>query len=230
MKSGTKIFLLVLFTCIVIGGIGFLGVDIHHQMTAEQKQDKKTAEAGADNSSDTTSDGSDDEATGYIFIGDSRFVGMDAACEITDNPSNREYVVAKVGQGLSWLKEYGLQEAEQVEQTHPSITKWKYVICLGVNDLVDLDDYIEEYTMLKDSHDLILVSVGPVGPSAEIENEDIQVFNQQIRNFCEDNDIPYIDYYTTLSAEGYTTQDGLHYPNSVYERIYEIIEEGIRKV
>lgn len=229
MKKGTKIILLVLYLCVVVGGIAFLGVNIHRQMAQEKKEEKKSEamnnQTGTDSSSSIETD---DDDTGYILIGDSRFVGMDAACEITENPDNREYVVAKVGQGLSWFKEEGLKEAEDIEETHPQITKWKYVICLGVNDLIDIDDYIDEYTLLKNDHDLVLVSVGPVGDSAEVTNEDIQVFNEQLKDFCDEYDIPFIDYNTTLKAEGYETQDGLHYTNTVYERIYELIEEGMK--
>lgn len=229
MNKGIKVFLLVLFTVIIAGGIGFLAYEVPRQMTTEAQQEKTTSNSETNDSSLSDSDTTtDDPDTGYILIGDSRFVGMDQACEITENADNREYVVAKVGQGYKWFVDCALDEASDIEKTHTWITKWKYVICLGVNDLWDFEKYRDEYLSLKNSHDLILVSVGPTGPSSDVSNDDVTVFNQQLRNFCTENDIPYIDYNTTITEEGFSTQDGLHYTNAIYRRIYEIIEEGMR--
>lgn len=232
MSKGVKIFLLILFTAIVAGGVGFLAYNIHSEMneiaTKEQKDNGKDTTVTDDNAA--TTDTTDDTDTGYILIGDSRFVGMDLACEITDNPTNREYVVAKVGEGLSWLENEGLTEASEIEQTHTYIRKWKYVICLGVNDLWDLDKYKDEYLTLKNQHDLMIVSVGPTTPPAVVDNDDVTVFNQQMSEFCEANDIPYIDYNTVITKESFEIQaDGLHYKDSTYRRIYEIIEGKMRE-
>lgn len=233
MTKGIKLFLLVLFTAIVAGGVGFLAYEVHSQVStartedSEEKNNTKTSDSSLSDNAQATA-GTDDQDTGYILIGDSRFVGMDQACEITDNATNHEYVVAKVGEGYQWFVNTALTEARDIVRTHTWISRWKYVICLGVNDLWDFEKYKDEYLTLKSDHDLILVSVGPTGPSSTVSNDDVTVFNQQLRNFCDENDIPYIDYNTTITGEGFTTQDGLHYTNTIYKRIYEIIEEGMR--
>lgn len=230
MHKGIKIFLLVLFAAVIAGGVGFLAYEVPKQLKTEQKEETTTTDSSAASGSSITETTvtADDPDTGYILIGDSRFVGMDQACEITDNATNREYVVAEVGQGYYWFVNTALSEAQDIVNTHSWITNWKYVICLGVNDLWNFEKYKQEYLTLKSDHDLVLVSVGPTGPSSEVSNDDVTVFNQQLSNFCSEYSIPYIDYNTTITQEGFTTQDGLHYTNDIYRRIYELIESGMK--
>lgn len=235
MSKGIKTILLILFAAIIAGGIAFLAYEVPQQMKREQATEETTTSDSTEASDNTasanteTSTTVDDSDTGYILIGDSRFVGMDQACEITENATNREYVVAKVGQGYYWFVNTALGQADDIVRTHTWISKWKYVICLGVNDLWNFEKYKDEYLSLKNDHDLILVSVGPTGPSSDVSNDDVTVFNQQLSNFCTEYDIPYIDYNTPITEEGFTTQDGLHYTNDIYRKIYDIIEQGMKQ-
>lgn len=227
MHKVGKIILLVLFSIIIAGGIGFLAYEIPRQgdsrkALARNKEKTDTSASALDE------EYTDDPSTGYILIGDSRFVGMDLACDITDNVTNHQYVVAKVGEGYNWFINSALSQAEDIKKTHTWISKWKYVICLGVNDLWDLDKYKDEYLSLKNDYDLTLVSVGPTGPSAKVSNDDVTEFNNKLRDFCDRNSISYIDYNTVISREGFTTADGLHYTDAVYKRIYSIIEDGMK--
>lgn len=234
-KKG-KIILLAVFVAVILGGTGFLVYQMTHLSgnaytgeSSEQAVSGTSSDKSVDNATVSGPDDTLEQNTGYILIGDSRFVGMDGVCDITETTGNREYVVAKVGQGLKWFKETGLSEAEGIEAAEPSIGHWKYVICLGINDLWDIDDYLEEYRSLRYTHDLIIVSVGPVGPSAQMENSEVDEFNTKLSSFCSLNGIRYIDYNTTLQEEGFTTQDGLHYTDDVYRRIYSMIETGMRE-
>jgi lysophospholipase L1-like esterase len=79
-------------------------------------------------------------------------------------------------------------------------------------------------------HDLTLVSVGPVGQYPGLSNEEIEGFNSQIKALCEELQIPYVDDYTVLTTEGYETQDGLHYKDAVYERIYQILKQQVEGI
>ncbi|MBQ5431281.1 MAG: hypothetical protein IIU28_06485 [Lachnospiraceae bacterium] len=243
MKRGTQILLLILFSIIILGGSTFIifevlggGFFYRSDTVTEQKgggYSGQTSNSTVNSYNGQKSDQSTtvsplSEDTGIIYIGDSRFVGMNDVCHIDSN-SNR-FVVAKVGQGLSWLKREGLPQAQQIVSSNPSLHHFKYVICLGVNDLADIEGYKEVYRQLSQDHDLTLVSVGPVGNYPGLSNVDIESFNQQLKDLCSECSIPYIDDYTVLTTEGYQTQDGLHYKDAVYQRIYQILQQQVEGI
>ena len=78
MTKGIKLFLLVLFTAIVAGGVGFLAYEVHSQVStartedSEEKNNTKTSDSSLSDNAQATA-GTDDQDTGYILIGDSRF-------------------------------------------------------------------------------------------------------------------------------------------------------------
>lgn len=166
------------------------------------------------------------QSIGTIFIGDSRFVGMDTACNIDGH--NDEYVVAETGKGLPWLKSTGIRQARALRRKYRKYDAWRYVICLGVNDLWDADDYVKYYKSLDeadmDNIEIVLVSVNPVKSYPNITSDDIEDFNDTIANAG----FYYIDTYTVLDEEGFTTTDGLHYDNKTYKKIYNTIEEELK--
>ena len=165
----------------------------------------------------------DNYETGYIFIGDSRFVGMNDACEIS-NTDNR-FVIAMVGEGYDFLINTALPEAERITQSNNDITNWRYVICLGVNDLYNIDKYISEYNKLKTTIDLVLVSVNPIEYSNDISNKAIERFNSKIETI---EGIQYVDSYSILLNNAFSTTDGIHYTDKTYELIYDTINNAIK--
>ncbi len=156
--------------------------------------------------------------TGYIFIGDSRFVGMNDACGISD--TENRFVIAMIGEGYDFLVNTALQEAEDIVNENSDITNWKYIVCLGVNDLYNVNKYIDKYNELKSTVDLVLVSVNPIEYHSSITNENIDEFNNKIKNI---EGIQYIDTNYTLCTEGFSTVDGIHYTSDTYKLIYNTI-------
>lgn len=61
------------------------------------------------------------ESIGYIYIGDSRFVGMNACCGVDEEDNT--WVVAKVGEGLQWCENYALKEIGDIIDDNPYITE-----------------------------------------------------------------------------------------------------------
>lgn len=172
----------------------------------------------------TLSFSSDDESVGTIFIGDSRFVGMDKAVDIESN--DREFCVAKVGQGYVWFKNTALKKIEKIKKDNTSLTSWRYVVCLGVNDLGNIDKYLELYkeiTKEDQNIQLILVSVNPVKNYPSITNSSIKKFNTKLSDAGYD----YIDTFSKMQKEGFTSTDGLHYDNDTYKKIYSYIKKGL---
>ena len=160
---------------------------------------------------------------GNIFIGDSRFVGMNNICKIDSNQDN--YVIAKVGEGYNYLVNTAIQEATNIVASNESIETWNIIICLGVNDLGNLNKYIEAYNNIdKTNINIILVSVNPVEYHNSITNEQIEEFNNAIKEI---ENTKFIDTYSKLIEDGYNTTDGVHYDALTYNKIYSYIVNNI---
>ena len=80
---------------------------------------------------------------GYIFIGDSRTVGM------KDTIESKGYTcIAEIGKGLGYLKSDCFNELKDKISTKTNIKKWKIISSFGVNDLGNVSDYAEYYKNL----------------------------------------------------------------------------------
>lgn len=154
---------------------------------------------------------------GTIFVGDSRFVGMNDACDM-DFP-----VVAKVSKGYKWFKSDGLKKINEIKNDSNK-DSWRIVINLGVNDLYNVNKYIDLYKDLSKDYEVVLVSVNPTEKNASVSNKSISNFNSKISKI---NGIKYIDSYNYLMNDGYSTTDGVHYTYKTYKKIYNYILESI---
>ena len=152
-----------------------------------------------------------------------------------ENDKDRQWLIAKVGQGLGWFQDSALSSVQKIRDKNTAISKWRYVIGLGVNDLKNINNYIDEYKDLTESDDqieLILLSVNPVddGNSYGISNADIKSFNKKLKEACDENGWAYIDTYSQLVEDGYSTVDGLHYENATYLKVYDYILDGLAEL
>lgn len=161
------------------------------------------------------------EVSNIIFVGDSRVVGMSMK-------SGRYLYVAETSSGYEWM----LNEAEPaVNEALKSCPDAEIVMCFGVNDVCDIDNYIMEYNRLSELYGdkMWFASVGPVEDERcetngyVISNEMIEEFNNKLKEGVGDR---YLDYYSYLTTNGFTTQDGLHYS----EESCKDIEDYIRKI
>ena len=161
--------------------------------------------------------------TGYIFVGDSRFVNMNSVCGIskTDNL----FMVAKVGEGYSWFNDTALSQIKRIISSG-LFNKWKIIICLGINDLGNCDKYVKKYEDLKADYDMVLVSVNPVEHYGNLSNEGIDKFNSSLKTLS----LPYIDTFDLLLSTGYSTSDGLHYKEDTTKKIYNGILLGLEDI
>ena len=221
--------LLILVMSLAIGGyVLHLLITRKGDIFGRNGESTTQSTTGRSSSKAKTTSTQADDYTGTMWIGDSRFVGMDKAVDITS--TDRNFLVAKIGQGLPWFKNTALTSVKKIRSKNSALKTWRYVICLGVNDLKDIDNYIEEYKTLtaEDSKiELILVSVNPVKDYPSISNSQIEAFNEKLKDACDENGWYYIDTYTTLMDQGYKTTDGLHYDNDTYKTIYQGILDGL---
>lgn len=166
----------------------------------------------------------DSSVTGYVFIGDSRTVGMNNVCNIEQEDNC--FVIAELGMGYTWLINDAVLALEQIKEDNPNIKYWNIISNLGVNDLNNISNYIEVYNeFVSEGNILYLLSVNPIeGSSLDISNEDINSFNDCIRSI--EGSI-YLDCYSYLTENGFLTKDNLHYTDETYINIFDYVKGNL---
>ncbi len=166
------------------------------------------------------------DGRGYIIIGDSRACGLNVACQINNTPDNW-FCVACASQGLSYLKNIGIPTAQSIEYAHPEISQWMYIICLGVNDLSNINGYCSYLSELGKMKNITFVSVNPIFDNDTLASTgktsaNIQLFNYTISKL---DNIRYIDTCTYMLQNGFQTEaDGLHYTIPETIVLYNLIK------
>lgn len=154
----------------------------------------------------------------FIFVGDSRTVGMRDAL-FRDGGTDSCSFIAKSGEGFHWLYHDGIVELEEALRENPYAT---VIFNLGVNDLREAEQYISFYQELFSVyHDpsFYIMSVNPVidEKCSGASNEEIEAFNKRMQ---EEFPGRYLDCYGYLLEYGFETVDGLHYSNDTYRAIH----------
>lgn len=143
----------------------------------------------------------------WYWIGDSRTVGLSNYFPINN--------LAKVNCGLCDYKDNA--------DTIYSLKGYNIIINLGVNDLCNIQDYIDTYNNMPEdfisNNTIIIMSVNPCDGSYSYLNSAIENFNEQLSENL-DNRYYFIDTYSYLTANGFSTVDGLHYTQKTYTDIY----------
>lgn len=165
----------------------------------------------------------------YIFVGDSRFVGMEEA--LNDYVDDDVEIVAKVGQGLAWLKKTAPDLYSRTGKT--------IIFNLGVNDLYNASEYAEYFNnMPKDflaNNTIIFMTVNPVDEQKEekfgygIRNSDIEKFNDVMKEKLDKQYFHIIDTNSYIQLNNFVTTDGLHYNYKTYRMIFDRAVECCEK-
>lgn len=163
----------------------------------------------------------------YIFVGDSRMVGM----QLSKAPSDTMYI-AKSGQGYNWLKNTAGPALESQLKLNPDV---KVVLALGVNDMGNSEFYIAYYRSLIKRFPktkFYVLAVNPVDEKKEaangyhIKNSKITAFNKKMLQAF--GEATYIDSNSHMKTVGFETRDGLHYTVEVYRELYDFIVQQIK--
>ncbi|MBR2548543.1 MAG: SGNH/GDSL hydrolase family protein [Clostridiales bacterium] len=165
----------------------------------------------------------------YIFVGDSRFVGMKDALNGYVDADVR--FVAEVGQGLGWLKKVAPDLYNESGKT--------IIFNLGVNDLYNVSGYVDFYNNLPqdfvENNTLVIMTVNPVDEQREadfgysVKNSEIESFNNTMRSDLDSLYFNMIDSYTYVQSSSFKTTDGLHYTNDTYRLIFDYAVECCQK-
>lgn len=165
---------------------------------------------------------------GYIFIGDSRFVGMDMYVDV-ESVSN-QFLIAECGKGYQWLKDVAEPKIDEVKKQNPQINTWHLIINLGVNDRYNKNAYADEINKLAQNNDIFYVSVNPAQCLYAEDAEKIKEINAEINDFNEMlKNSEAIHFYLDTNAylqddTGFQTADEIHYTKGTYKDIYNYIE------
>jgi len=180
------------------------------------------------------------EARENIFLGDSRTQGM-----LLTSVINEGNTVYGIGYGYDWLVGNsgftGTTNASNggINAVNSKIANGKLyniIIWLGVNDLENVNSYLEKYIELAkgewSNHKLYIVSVGPVLDSSSLyaKNETINEFNNAMKdgiNKAGLSNLKYVDLgYTESSIKSYDSS-GVHYSSEDYRNIYTKMTSNI---
>lgn len=172
----------------------------------------------------------------YIFVGDSRTVGMYSYKSNNYSTANyssggahevgSDVYIAETSQGLSWLKSTGMPAAKKYFSSSSAV-----IILLGVNDTYNSDGYIsylkENYSSWKSTGVKVYFSaVGPCNGGYSSNNAGISSFNSKVQANLPSG-VTWIDTYSYLNSNGFNTTDGLHYDKDTYEKIYNYIKSKV---
>lgn len=148
-----------------------------------------------------------------VFVGDSRTNGLKNAIGSVNNVK----FIAKDSSGFSYCSGSAKSGLDKIVKDNPGIN---IVFNFGVNDLGNIDKYIEFYKNLKyEGCTIWHMSVNPVvDGKSNATNAQIEEFNAKYKNFAGSN---YIDTYSYLTANDFKTTDGLHYDKDTYKKIYD---------
>lgn len=161
-----------------------------------------------------------------IYVGDSRINNI----KNTINKSEVTYM-AEDNAGYVWLSdETKLNELKNYIGSDTT----KYVIfSFGINDLNNIDNYINVYnTLISDYKNVkfYFMSVNPINEELALTNgynttnEEIMTFNNKLSSAFPDN---YIDVYSQI-IDNFNTEDGVHYDNDTNLKIHNIVLQFIK--
>ena len=152
--------------------------------------------------------------SGVIFVGDSRFVQMQASVGANDCTW-----IAESAKGYKWFEEKAIPRIDNCVGKGSKI-----LINLGVNDPGNIQKYITlvnakaaEWTSLGAT--VYYASVNPVWENPYVTEEKVEYFNTQMQSGLS-SDVHWIDSHSYITSIGYKLVDGLHYNAETYQNLY----------
>ena len=189
-----------------------------------------------DDSKDSDDTNENKTVSKYIFVGDSRTVGIYSYRSNNYSTANyssggahelgNDVYIAETSQGLSWLKSTGMPAAKKYFSNTSAV-----IILLGVNDTYNSSGYIDylksNYSSWKSTGVKVYFSaVGPCNGNYSSNNSGIVSFNSNVKANLPSG-VTWIDTYGYLNSNGFKTTDGLHYDKDTSEKIYNYIKSKV---
>lgn len=141
--------------------------------------------------------------------------------------TNESIVVAKGGEGCSWMRAVGVPNALSHLDEADALVIW-----FGVNDLHVFADYINYVNGLVQQYDIPIyyMTIGPCNGKWEDKNSEVLAFNSALTQML-DPSVTIIDAYSYIK-DGldnglFATMDGLHYDYNTSRAIYDYMVEQV---
>ena len=179
-----------------------------------------------------------------LLVGDSRTVEMSGqvlGMGVVDNSvigetADGDYIYAKTGRGLAWMK-------ENEEEIDAQVTKdTAVVINMGTNDAYSYkttaDQYVEWLNLksadwIAKGASVWFMNTGLVDDNGTsgLRNSHVEAFNSAVKSGLNPN-IGYIDEYKALQDYGNVHCDtfGVHYDFETYKFIWELVVDSVKGV
>lgn len=151
----------------------------------------------------------------FIFVGDSRFVAMEKFSD--------DLFICETGEGYNYL----IDNLDKIEDYYTENSL--IIIGFGINDLNNIDLYINTINKLSDNYNMCFLTVNPIDEvkckdfGYTITNNQIDLFNTKLVENLNSNVI-ILDTNSHLKQYGFITDDGIHYNNETYLNIYNYIK------
>lgn len=205
----------------------------NNDSSKNKKNKKKTKK------SSTSSDSS--SVKRFVFVGDSRTdqmggllreseLGNDFMDGELDAASSKspdgvdELWIAKVGAGFkSWFEGTAIQKIDQNVKSGDCIFIW-----MGANDWGFAGSLYAPLLNPKAAEwkakgaKVIWVTTGPFDGGEEGNNAGVEAFTAAVKSGIS-GDIGWIDCYSKMKEQGFSTQDGCHYTAETYQKVYDIM-------
>lgn len=141
--------------------------------------------------------------------------------------TNESIVVAKGGEGCSWMRAVGVPNALSHLDEADALVIW-----FGVNDLGVFADYINYVNSLVGQYDIPIyyMTIGPCNGKWDSKNSEVLAFNAALTQLL-DPSVIVIDAYSYIK-DGldnglFATMDGLHYDYNTSKAIYDYMVEQV---
>lgn len=163
----------------------------------------------------------------YLFVGDSRTVGMKAAV-----PRSDTLYLGEVGVGLNWVENTISEKLYYYMKFNPDMT---VIFALGVNDYGNMTKYLTYYNKVIKVNPRAKIRFMAVNPVNEklaeknnmfVKNSKIEAFNAMLKGAYGSK---FIDTYTYLKKDGFNSRDGVHYTADTYVKLYWYVINKINK-
>lgn len=159
-----------------------------------------------------------------IFVGASRTKGKEM---VLDDRTDKILFITKSGARLPWFQNTAFTELTKILDKDPEQTA---VICMGVNDMQDIDGYISlcrELMLQYPRTKIYITTITPVDSTFTYHKDSqIRTFNRKLKAAFGSN---VINTYRYLNKTGYKTVDGIHYEQSTCAKELDYILDAIGK-
>jgi len=155
--------------------------------------------------------------TAYVYIGDNHIINMYNALEKHDD---NIFIVADEKADYDWFAKTGSEELYKLREKNNEVySSWIYIINLGINDLHNINNYVNLYTELANEAKVYYMLINPTDDSA-IKNKDVESFNEELLSVS--SNILYIDTYDYLTkVSNYNINKDGSYDNETYTKLYK---------